>query len=537
MKKYGIFIAYSPNTSLLNEGLGRYLTAFLKAATARGDTHFAVLCPSWSRDSLARLCAEGGISPQSFTLLSPHRPPLLYRLYQFMERSKRPRQARQPFQKLHNRARRIAADHANWLKNHIASARSVTGLIALLAYGFFLTIPIAVAVLIFRLVRLSRNAAYRQGRLARRRLARLPAAISRSSIVAQLHQSMLDREAAAMIKIGNADKTVGAWYTPAAFWSIVNELDAPALVCVPDVVLTEFPIGFALVGGAPALRAYESVEKTIDSSRNFVTYSEHVKRQTLVHRFGIDPSIIHTIRHAPNDLSSRMTVTGFPDNDATSRAYAEGVLLGAVRKSTHGSYAGAFNNSKVKFLVYPSQFRPSKNLITLLRAYEWLLRKRHIGHKLILTGEAEYPDVKVFLEERNLREDVLCLHGLSETELAACYKLADLAVNPSLFEGGMPFTFSEALSVGTPVVMGDIDVTREIITDPALRAASLFDPYDWRAMAAKIEWALDNREGLYAQQRKFYDDVLAKRTWDDVVAEHVAILDQIAAQPRRPAAV
>ena len=76
-------------------------------------------------------------------------------------------------------------------------------------------------------------------------------------------------------------------------------------------------------------------------------------------------------------------------------------------------------------------------------------------------------------------------------------------------------------------------LTGEIITDPDLADDTLFDPYDWRALADKIEWALDNKRALYAKQRKFYDDVLSKRTWDDVVQEHLAILDAIA-EPAAP---
>ncbi|MFD2884495.1 glycosyltransferase [Pseudomonas lini] len=72
---------------------------------------------------------------------------------------------------------------------------------------------------------------------------------------------------------------------------------------------------------------------------------------------------------------------------------------------------------------------------------------------------------KKFISEHGLQNDVLCLYGLSIQELAACYKLADLAVNPSLSEGGCPFTFTEALSVGTPVVMARIAVTEEILVD------------------------------------------------------------------------
>ena len=57
-------------------------------------------------------------------------------------------------------------------------------------------------------------------------------------------------------------------------------------------------------------------------------------------------------------------------------------------------------------------------------------------HKLILTGNPEVlPAVKEFIKDHYLQNDVLFLHGLKIQELAACYKLADLAVNPSLSEG------------------------------------------------------------------------------------------------------
>jgi len=190
-------------------------------------------------------------------------------------------------------------------------------------------------------------------------------------------------------------------------------------------------------------------------------------------------------------------------------------------------YAHFFVGSDIKFIFYASQFRPNKNIITLLKAYEYLLRKQYIGYKLILTGHPSVlPEIKCVIAEHRLENDVLCLHGLSEKELAACYYLADLAVNPSLSEGGCPFTFTEALSVDTPVVMARIPVTEEIITDSEIQHEMLFDPYDWRNMADRIEWALDNRDALLAKQKILYDK-LSLRTWRNVVDEHINILDRI----------
>jgi glycosyltransferase involved in cell wall biosynthesis len=329
-----------------------------------------------------------------------------------------------------------------------------------------------------------------------------------------------------MVSQINRSYTEIAWYAPAAFWPMFNSIRAPRLMCVPDIVLSEFPVAFSDLGGA-VVKAYDDVRTSVSGGSDLVTYSNHIKWETLVKKADVDPSNIWVVPHASSTLSHHTTITGFDDNEAASVSLSRARAVGALATATGLSYVSHLKSMEFSFLFYASQFRPSKNAITLLRAYEYLLRKRYVKHKLVLTGHGEYEAVRSFIERYDLGNDVLCLYGLTEPELAAFYKCADLAVNPSLSEGGMPFTFTEALSVGTPVVMGDIEVTREVLTDPALCEATLFDPYDWRDMAYKIEWALQNRDALYLQQRQFFD-VLAKRTWEHVVDEHFGILDAIA---------
>jgi glycosyltransferase involved in cell wall biosynthesis len=273
------------------------------------------------------------------------------------------------------------------------------------------------------------------------------------------------------------------------------------------------------------------VEKAIQGSRRFITYSNDVKWNTLVDQYGVNPDCVDVVPHAVNDLHGLVDITGFPDSEATGRRYAEAQFGTALRKATNIAYAASFANLSARFLFYPSQFRPSKNVLSLLRAYYHLLKVRYIGHKLILTGNpADMPEIGEFIRNHNLANDVLCLPGLTVSELAACYKLADLAVNPSLSEGGCPFTFSEALSVGTPVVMARIAVTEEVITNPELRSMMLFDPYIWQDMADRIEWAIQNRDKLRSVQLGAFK-AISRRSWDDVVADHVAILDRISAAP------
>jgi glycosyltransferase involved in cell wall biosynthesis len=82
------------------------------------------------------------------------------------------------------------------------------------------------------------------------------------------------------------------------------------------------------------------------------------------------------------------------------------------------------------------------------------------------------------------------------------------------------------MSVGTPVVMARIRVTEEVITDPQLQAAMLFDPFDWKDVASRIEYGLLNRDKLRALEQPLYER-LAQRSWRNVVDDYVAILERI----------
>jgi glycosyltransferase involved in cell wall biosynthesis len=362
----------------------------------------------------------------------------------------------------------------------------------------------------------------RLGRIATRILA----TPQNSTSILRLYRLMEEVEAQILRKHINERKDVLAWYCPAAFWPHFNLIDAPRVACVPDVVLSEFPIGFSIFGDR-ILEVFKSVAATIKGGDHFVTYSETTKRRTLVERYHVCPSRITVVPHGANRLDKAVFVTGFPDNESATDALCQSLMQRALHKAVDGANAAHFDPRDTKFIFYASQIRPNKNVISLLRAYEFLLKRRYVGHKLVLTGKPNVlPEVAKFVREHNLQGDVLFLHGLSDQELAACYRLADLAVNPSLSEGGCPFTLTEALSVGTPVVMARIAVTEEVVTATELRELMLFDPYDWEDVAKRIEWALDNREMLLERQMVLYEN-LAKRTWRDVVGEHIAILDRI----------
>jgi len=65
VRTYGIYLCYPPQVDLRAQGLGRQLSAFLRAAEKRRDVSFVIACPSWMRGTLRRLCDEAGVDFQA----------------------------------------------------------------------------------------------------------------------------------------------------------------------------------------------------------------------------------------------------------------------------------------------------------------------------------------------------------------------------------------------------------------------------------------------------------------------------------------
>lgn len=543
MKKYGIYLAYPPTVDLRAEGLGRQLAEFLKGARHRGDTRFVIACPSWMRENLAKLFEACGVGPDDFEIIAPPRKPLLLsaheRLVAFRTRKgQAPRESR-----LRAYLRKLKSDVTRKVERQLAQTRSVsvTALLGVLLLPLFL-----LALSVRLLKRAGRFAASLPGRLrgknhgdttekeGKRGIGNIVARPGSYSFVLRLYNAMEEAEASLLNELIRGHKDVAAWFSPTAFWPHFNDIEAPRLMCVPDVVLTDFPVGFAPVGGDRFLENFRKVEHAIDGGQYFVTYSEDVKWRTLVQRYNVAPENIWVVPHGANRLDDLIAISGFADNEKATDTLCIDLFRTALLKAINYGDARIFGSGSVRFMFYASQFRPNKNVLSLLRAYDHLLKYRHISHKLVLTGNPNgLPEIKDFIQSHHLENDVLCLHGLSTQELAACYRLADLAVNPSLSEGGCPFTFTEAMSVGTPVVMARIPVTEEVISDPRLQEMMLFDPYDWMDIAARIEWCLQNLDFLHEQQLPLFER-LAQRAWLDVVDEHIGILDSISSQQGEP---
>jgi glycosyltransferase involved in cell wall biosynthesis len=143
-------------------------------------------------------------------------------------------------------------------------------------------------------------------------------------------------------------------------------------------------------------------------------------------------------------------------------------------------------------LVYMGSFMPYKNVHTLARAMNQLPGYRL--HLLSRISDAESARLRAMAPPGSLQ-----LHdGVSDTEYVELLENAHALVHASLDEGfGIPLV--EAMSVGTPIVVSDIPIFREIggaagvYADPhdpvafASAVRALEDPATWKrlSMAAR----------------------------------------------------
>jgi len=117
------------------------------------------------------------------------------------------------------------------------------------------------------------------------------------------------------------------------------------------------------------------------------------------------------------------------------------------------------------FLLCIAQHRRNKNIPTLIRAFDRLVRSGEISPRtqLVVVGirGPESEAIDRLVSRSSLMNNIHLLEGLSEPELQWCYLNCEALVAPSLTEGfGAPV--AEGILAGCRVVCSDIPAHREI---------------------------------------------------------------------------
>jgi glycosyltransferase involved in cell wall biosynthesis len=136
-----------------------------------------------------------------------------------------------------------------------------------------------------------------------------------------------------------------------------------------------------------------------------------------------------------------------------------------------------------EFILFVGTIEPRKNLLSLARALEEILRATSLRPQLVIAGKEGWLTGELFayLKNAEMRERVHFTGYISDRDLCALYSSCRAFVYPSLYEGfGLPPL--EAMACGAPVITSRIPSIMETVGE----AARLIAPTDFRELAESI---------------------------------------------------
>jgi glycosyltransferase involved in cell wall biosynthesis len=136
-----------------------------------------------------------------------------------------------------------------------------------------------------------------------------------------------------------------------------------------------------------------------------------------------------------------------------------------------------------EFVLFVGTVEPRKNLLTLVQAFDEMLRATDQRPQLVIAGQKGWLTDKLYeyVEQSTLRDRIMFTGYLSDEDLRALYSSCRVSVYPSLYEGfGLPPL--EAMACGAPVITSRIPVMMET----SAGAARLVAPTDVEELAAAL---------------------------------------------------
>lgn len=184
---------------------------------------------------------------------------------------------------------------------------------------------------------------------------------------------------------------------------------------------------------------------------------------------------------------------------------------------------------RTQYLLYVGTIEPRKNLTTLIRAYDELLRQTTHRPQLVLCGGRGWMEDEVFrlVEELKLQDQVRFTGYVDDADLPALYSGAEAFVYPSIYEGfGLPPL--EAMACGTPVVTSNVSSLPEVVGEAGL----LHDPLDHMTLTRHFVTLLSDRSASEKLQRAGLEQA-SRFSWERAARETQALYDEVFEESKR----
>ena len=251
------------------------------------------------------------------------------------------------------------------------------------------------------------------------------------------------------------------------------------VVTVHDVAFEAHPEWF----GAKARFAFRAFSRgSAERAGAVITVSEFSKKE-IIKYFGIpEKKVFVTYPGVSGDFSPGAKRAGGTDGGALER---------------HG-----INRP---YILCVGDISRRKNAVTLLNAFKELRKKHDVQMVIVGRTLPPHPPAGGIIEALGLAGRVVSAEKVPDADLVELYRSAACYASASLYEGfGIPAI--EALACGTPVVLSDIEVYREVCGD----AGTYVNPGDAGSIAEGLAAALSGsaeitrRAGYGVERAKKY---------------------------------
>ncbi|MDJ0729375.1 MAG: glycosyltransferase family 1 protein [Crocosphaera sp.] len=237
--------------------------------------------------------------------------------------------------------------------------------------------------------------------------------------------------------------------------------EAAKIMTIHDLTFVKYPQYSTKI-----VKGYlERIKRCLSWTDAIITFSENTK-QDIVELLNIDPNIIYVTpqasRYSPNYLNRQLL-------------------------SDHRDVIDYYLYKP--YFLFVSTLEPRKNILTLIKAFEYLKQNYKIPHQLILIGKKgwKYQDILDKIELSKFKEDMQHLDYISDELVAVFYSQAEAFIYPSFYEGfGLPVL--EAMTLGAPVITSHTSSLPEVAGDAAL----YIDPNNYYELAQIMLKVVDN---------------------------------------------
>lgn len=239
-------------------------------------------------------------------------------------------------------------------------------------------------------------------------------------------------------------KKVKADIAHVPYWGTPLSCDVKLVTSVLDVI----PLLYPIYNQGVFTSLYTSlVSSTVRGSGEIITISETAKI----------------------DIEEQLHI---PEEDITVTYLAQDERFHPRMGAEHDEAIREKYNLPDRFVLYLGGYDWRKQVNDLLLAYTYVAEADGDNVSLVLAGAEPdwtnplFPDLKQYIQELDIEEHVHWVGFIDEADKPALYRLADVFVFPSIYEG-FGLMALEAMASGTPVVTSDAVVFEEVLEDGA----------------------------------------------------------------------